>query len=253
MTSASVSETKRLVWRVATVREVRVETSRARTLILDVLDWPGHRAGQHVDVRLVAEDGYQAQRSYSIASPPEEGTVALTVERLDDGEVSPYLVDVLQPGDGLELRGPIGGYFVWETVDVGPLLLVAGGSGIVPLAAILLHHERSEASRPPVPVRLLYSARSLERVIYRAELDRQRARPEVGIALTLTREAPDGWHGYRGRVDRGMLEAVGWPPGVMHRAYVCGPTPFVESVATMLVELGHEATRVLTERFGPTG
>jgi ferredoxin-NADP reductase len=253
MTSASVSETKRLVWRVATVREVRVETSRARTLILDVLDWPGHRAGQHVDVRLVAEDGYQAQRSYSIASPPEEGTVALTVERLDDGEVSPYLVDVLQPGDGLELRGPIGGYFVWETVDVGPLLLVAGGSGVVPLAAILLHHERSVASRPPVPVRLLYSARSLERVIYRAELDRQRARPEVGIALTLTREAPDGWHGYRGRVDRGMLEAVGWPPGVMHRAYVCGPTPFVESVATMLVELGHEATRVLTERFGPTG
>jgi ferredoxin-NADP reductase len=252
-TSSAVSVAKRLVWRVATVREVRTETPRARTLVLDVRDWPGHRAGQHVDVRLVAEDGYQAQRSYSIASPPDDGTLALTIERLDDGEVSPYLVDVLRPGDGVELRGPIGGYFVWEAADAGPLLLVAGGSGIVPLAAILLHHERTDGARPSVPVRLLYSARVLERVIYRAELDRQRARPEVDVALTLTRDAPDGWSGYRGRVDRGMLEAVGWPPGVMHRAYVCGPTPFVESVATTLVELGHDASRVLTERFGPTG
>jgi len=238
---------------VARVVEVRDETPRARTLVLDVPDWPGHRAGQHVDVRLVAEDGYAAQRSYSIASPPEESTVALTVERLVDGEVSPYLAEVLGPGDGLELRGPIGGYFVWDVRDGGPLLLVAGGSGIVPLMAMLRHHARADASAPRVPVRLLYSARSWEDVIYRDELARLSERPEVEVMYTLTRDAPGGWAGPRRRIDRAMLESVSWAPAERPLAFVCGPTPLVESVATLLVELGHDPSRVRTERFGPTG
>ena len=233
---------------------VRDETPRARTLVLEVPQWPGHRAGQHVDVRLVAEDGYQAQRSYSIASPPEDGTVALTVERLDDGEVSPYLVGELRPGDGLEVRGPIGGYFVWHVAEGGPLLLVAGGSGIVPLMAMLRHHALADASvRAAVPVRVLYSARTLEDVIYRTELEQLAAPPLLEIVLTFTRNAPPGWSGYRRRIDRAMLEAVSWPPSATPRAYVCGPTPLVESVATLLVELGHAGSRVWTERFGPTG
>jgi ferredoxin-NADP reductase len=244
----------RLEWRVARVVDVRDETPRTRTLVLDVPQWPGHRAGQHVDVRLVAEDGYQAQRSYSIASPPEDGTVALTVERLDDGEVSPYLVGELRPGDGLELRGPIGGYFVWNVAVGGPLLLVAGGSGIAPLMAMLRHRARADASaRAAVPVRLLYSARTLDDVIYRAELERLADSPRVEVVLTLTRDAPPTWSGYRRRVDRAMLEAVSWPPSAAPHAYVCGPTPLVESVATLLVELGHDPARVRTERFGPTG
>jgi ferredoxin-NADP reductase len=244
----------RLPWRVTTVVDVRRETSRARTIVLDVSGWPGHRAGQHVDVRLVAEDGYQAQRSYSIASPPEDATVALTVERIDDGEVSPYLVDTLRKGDGLELRGPIGGYFVWDVADGGPLLLVAGGSGVVPLAAMLRHRGRSgAAARALVPVRLLYSARTLDEVIYRGELDRLGAEPEVSVRLALTRDATSGSAAFRRRVDRPMLEAVSWAPAARPLAYVCGPTSFVESVATMLVELGHDASRVRTERFGPTG
>ena len=230
--------------------EVRDETPRARTLVLDVPDWPGHRAGQHVDVRLVAEDGYAAQRSYSIASPPEEATVALTVERLADGEVSPYLADVLAPGDGLEVRGPIGGYFVWDVRDGGPLLLVAGGSGVVPLMAMLRHHARA-ASR--VPARLLYSARSWEDVIYHQELARLGERPEVEVMYTLTRDAPGGWAGPRRRIDRAMLESVSWPAAERPLAFVCGPTPLVESVATLLVDLGHDPARVRTERFGPTG
>jgi ferredoxin-NADP reductase len=244
----------RLEWQVATVVSVRQETPRARTLILDLPRWTGHRAGQHVDVRLVAEDGYQAQRSYSIASAPEEGTVALTVERLDDGEVSPYLCDVLQPGDGVEVRGPIGGYFVWEAAHGGPLLLVAGGSGIAPLMAMLRHHAHADASaRAAVPVRLLYSARTLDDIIYRSELEQLADPPRVEIAFTLTREAPPEWNGYRRRVDRAMLEAVSWPQSAAPRAYVCGPTSLVESVATLLVELGYEPPRVRTERFGPTG
>ena len=243
----------RLAWRVARVLEVREETPRARTLVLDVPQWPGHRAGQHVDVRLVAEDGYQAQRSYSIASPPEERTVALTVERLDDGEVSPYLVE-LRPGDGLEVRGPIGGYFVWQLAVGGPLLLVAGGSGIAPLMAMLRHHARADASaRAAVPVRVLYSARAPEEVIYRAELEQLATQPLVEVVLTFTRNAPHGWTGYRRRIDRAMLEAVSWPPSAAPHAYVCGPTSLVESVATLLVELGHPPSRVWTERFGPTG
>lgn len=244
----------RLEWRVAKVVEVRDETPRARTLVLDVPQWPGHRAGQHVDVRLVAEDGYQAQRSYSIASPPEEAHVALTVERLEDGEVSPYLIDVLRPGDGLEVRGPIGGYFVWDVTQPGPVLLVAGGSGIVPLMAMLRHHARaSEALRVRSPIRLLYSARSLADVIYGGELAQLGGHPTVGVTLTLTREANAEWSGYRRRIDRAMIEEVCWPVSENPRAYVCGPTPLVESVATQLVELGLDPARIRTERFGPTG
>jgi ferredoxin-NADP reductase len=244
----------RLNWRVATVVDVRDETRRARTVALDVPQWPGHRAGQHVDVRLVAEDGYQAQRSYSIASAPEDATVALTVERLDDGEVSPYLCDVLRPGDGLEVRGPIGGYFVWDIAHGGPLLLVAGGSGIVPLMAMLRHHARAAAAvRAAIPVRLLYSARTWDDVIYREELERLDECPEVRATFTLTRDAPSGWRGYHRRIDRGMLEEVSWGASEMPRAFVCGPTPLVESVATLLVELGHDPAHVRTERFGPTG
>jgi ferredoxin-NADP reductase len=244
----------RLEWRVARVVAVRDETPRARTLLLEVPRWPGHRAGQHVDVRLIAEDGYQAQRSYSIASPPEDATVALTVERLDDGEVSPYLVDELRPGDGLEVRGPIGGYFVWNVAAGGPLLLVAGGSGVVPLMAMLRHHARAEAAaRATVPARLLYSARTPDDVIYQAELEQLAEPPLVEVVFTVTRSAPPGWTGYRRRIDRAMLEAVTWPPSAAPHAYVCGPTALVESVATLLVELGHAASRVRTERFGPTG
>jgi ferredoxin-NADP reductase len=244
----------RLEWRVAKVVDVRDETPRARTFVLDVPHWPGHHAGQHVDVRLVAEDGYQAQRSYSIASPPEDRTVSLTVERLDDGEVSPYLVDVLRRGNGLEIRGPIGGYFVWDVAVGGPLLLVAGGSGIVPLMAMLRRHARADASaRAGVPVRLLYSARSPDDAIYRAELDQLADPPLVEVVFTFTRSAPPTWTGHRRRIDRAMLESVGWPAFDAPHVYVCGPTVLVDSVASLLVELGHEASRVRTERFGPTG
>jgi ferredoxin-NADP reductase len=244
----------RLEWRVARVLDVLNETPRARTLVLDVPQWPGHRAGQHVDVRLVAEDGYQAQRSYSIASPPEDRTVSLTVERLDDGEVSPYLVDELRRGDGLEIRGPIGGYFVWDVAVGGPLLLVAGGSGIVPLMAMLRRRARADASaRAAVPVRVLYSARTPDDAIYRAELEQLTDPPLVEVAFTFTRSAPPTWTGYRRRIDRTMLESVIWPPSAGPHAFVCGPTVLVESVASLLVELGHAASRVRTERFGPTG
>jgi ferredoxin-NADP reductase len=243
----------RLNWQVATVVDVRDETSRARTLVLDVPEWPGHRAGQHVDVRLVADDGYQAQRSYSIASPPEDASVALTVERIDGAEVSPYLCDVLRAGDGLEVRGPIGGYFVWDITLGGPLLLVAGGSGIVPLMAMLRHHAHATApDRARVPTRLLYSARNWDDVIYRSELEQLAESPEVRVTFALTRDAPADWRGYRRRIDRAMLEEVSWPASEMPHAFVCGPTPLVESVSALLVELGHDPVRVRTERFGPT-
>ena len=244
----------RLEWRIATVARVHNETPRARTLVLDVPEWPGHRAGQHVDVRLVAEDGYQAQRSYSIASAPETTSVALTVERLSDGEVSPYLCDVLGVGDGVEIRGPIGGYFVWDVAQGGPLFLVAGGSGIVPLMAMLRHHAAAARSaHASIPVRLLYSARNLGDIIYREELATLAAMPAVQVSFALTRDVPRDWTGYRRRIDRAMLEEVGWPATEMPRAFICGPTPLVESVATELVELGHDPSRVRTERFGPTG
>ncbi len=239
----------RLSWQLADVVEQVDETPRVRSIILDYPGWPGHRAGQHVDVRLTAPDGYQAQRSYSIASAPADANLVLTVERLDDGEVSPYLTDELRPGDELELRGPIGGYFVWEEHLGGPLLLLAGGSGIVPLRS-MLRHRRATAST--VPVRLLYSARVQGEVIYRDELA-QLATDDVDIRFTLTREQPEGWRGYGRRIDRELLEEVAWPPQERPFVYICGPTAFVEVAASTLVELGHDAQRIRTERFGPTG
>ncbi len=237
----------RLTWQAATVGSVVDETARVRTISLSVPDWAGHRAGQHVDVRLTAEDGYQAERAYSIASAPGE-PLAITVERLDDGEVSPYLTQELRAGDEFEVRGPVGGYFVWDAADGGPLLLLAGGSGIVPLRSILRHRERLGST---VPVRLLYSARSLADVIYRAELDR----PADGVAVsyTLTRQQPPGWTGYARRVDQAMIAEVAWPAAQAPLAYACGPTSFVEGAANALVAFGYPPRRIRTERFGATG
>jgi ferredoxin-NADP reductase len=249
----------RIAWRVATVSDVVRETPRTRTLILDVPGWPRHRAGQHVDVRLTAEDGYQAERSYSIASAPEDAKLALTVEELDDGEVSPYLTEELKTGDQLELRGPIGGYFVWDVDAGGPLFLVAGGSGIVPLMAMIRHRNSAlnaaaSARREDLPVRLLYSSRNWEEVIYRRELAEMAARDHtLEVIHTLTRIPPEGWTGFRRRIDREMLAATSWPASEKPRVFVCGPTPLVEAVANGLVELGHQAALVKTERFGPTG
>jgi ferredoxin-NADP reductase len=244
---AGTAVLRRLSWHVAGVEEIVRETARVKTIVLDVPDWPGHRAGQHVDVRLTAEDGYQAAREYSIASAPGE-PVAITVERLDDGEVSPYLTEELRPSDAIELRGPVGGYFVWGPEAGGPLLLVAGGSGVVPLRAMVRHRGRSGSD---VPVRLLYSSRSLDDVIYRAELED----PSDGVEVvhTLTRERPAGWTGYSRRVDAEMLGEVAWPVEHDPLVYVCGPTSFVETVAGGLVELGYPPRRVKTERFGATG
>jgi ferredoxin-NADP reductase len=243
---------RRLIWRTADVLDLVDETPRVRSLVLSVPGWPGHQAGQHVDVRLTAEDGYQAQRSYSIASAPAAGDhLTLTVERLDDGEVSPYLAAELRPGDKLELRGPIGGYFVWDVALGGPLLLVAGGSGICPLMAMLrLRH----AAASTVPTRLLYSSRSLEDVIYREELDRFVASGTgLEVIHTLTRGAAEGWTGFHRRIDTEMLSAVAWPPSEQPLSFICGPTPLVESAAESLVHLGHEPHHIKTERFGPTG
>jgi ferredoxin-NADP reductase len=237
----------RLTWQLAEVVDVLTETPRVKTVAFDVADWPGHRAGQHVDVRLTAEDGYQAQRSYSIASAPEDEHVVLTVERLPDGEVSSYLADVLTVGDALELRGPIGGYFVWEERFGGPLFLVAGGSGIVPLRSMLRHRRAVESD---VPARLLYSARSLDEVIYRQEL--LDAFDDVDVRLTLTRKQPEGWDGYRRRIDSELLADVAFAPDAMPHTYVCGPTGFVETAAQALVDLGHPPASIRTERFGPT-
>src|SRR6266487_2510812 len=242
----------RLSWQIGEVVATRPETVRAKSITLDLPGWIGHRAGQHVDVRLTAEDGYQAERSYSIASPPEKAPrVTLTVERLDDGEVSPYLVDELRIGDKLELRGPIGGYFVWEAQMGGPLLLVAGGSGIVPLMAMLRHRAAASST---VATRLLYSSRSLEDVIYRDELDElMKSSTMLEVVQTLTRAQPPGWTGYARRIDTQMLREVAWPVEQRPLAFICGPTPFVETAAASLVELGHEPGRIKTERFGPTG
>jgi ferredoxin-NADP reductase len=239
----------RLTWRVADVVNVVSETPRVKTIALDVPKWPGHRAGQHVDVRLTAEDGYQAQRSYSIASALDETRVELTVERLDDGEVSPYLTDELRPGDRIELRGPIGGYFVWEPSHGGPLHLIAGGSGIVPLMAMI---RVRKAAGSDVDTGLLFSSRTWEDIIYREELEHLNG-DDLAVVHTLTRSQPSGWTGYARRVDAEMLAEVGPDPAERPHVYVCGPTPFVEAVAEGLVQLGHEPHRVKTERFGPTG
>ena len=244
---AGTAVRRRLTWQLGTVGPLTDETAAVRTIRLDVPDWPGHRAGQHLDVRLTAEDGYRAERSYSVASAPGE-PVEITVERLDDGEVSPYLTEELRAGDELELRGPIGGYFVWEPADGGPLLLLAGGSGVVPLRAILRHRERTGSD---VPVRLLYSSRSWEDVIYRDELGQ--AADGVQVIHALTRRQPPGWTGYARRVDAQMLAEVAWPASEAPLAYACGPTSFVEAVAGGLVGLGYPPQRVKTERFGATG
>jgi ferredoxin-NADP reductase len=239
----------RLSWQLAEVVELVVETPRVKTIVLDVPGWAGHRAGQHVDVRLTAEDGYQAQRSYSIASAPARTRIELTVEELADGEVSPYLVEELQPGDRIELRGPVGGYFVWEPSQDDSLLLVGGGSGVVPLMAII---RTRAATGSGAEMRLLYSARGWDDVIYRDELERL-ARDGLTVVHTLTRSQPPGWNSYGRRVDAEMLAEVGPSPSERPLTFVCGPTPFVEAVATALVELGHEPRRVKTERFGATG
>jgi ferredoxin-NADP reductase len=245
----------RLTWQRGEVVALRQETASAKSLTLAVPAWTGHRAGQHVDVRLTAEDGYQAERSYSIASPPEEPRVTLVVERIADGEVSPYLTDELRIGDRLELRGPIGGYFVWEAERSGsegePLLLVAGGSGIVPLMAMLRHRA---AAGSHVPTRLLYSARTYEDLIFRMELEHLAATdPSVAVRYTLTRAQPPGWTGYHRRIDAALLGEVVWPADAIAQAFVCGPTPFVEVVATSLQGLSYPPARIKTERFGPTG
>ena len=242
----------RLNWELGELVSTQQETARTKSLTLALPTWMGHQAGQHVDVRLTAEDGYQAERSYSIASPPEEAPhLTLTVERLDDGEVSPYLTNELRIGDKLELRGPIGGYFVWQAQMGGPLLLVAGGSGIVPLMAMIRHRAAVGSS---VPTRLLYSSRSLEDVIYREELaSLDEADQMLEVVQTLTRARPPGWKGYARRIDTDMLRDVAWPVEQHPLAFICGPTPFVETAASSLVALGHEPAHIKTERFGPTG
>jgi ferredoxin-NADP reductase len=241
-----------LGWQLATLKEIKEETPDVKTFSFTLENWTQHRPGQHYDIRLTAPDGYQAQRSYSIASEPERsGEIDLTVERLDDGEVSTYLHDVLVPGDQIEVRGPIGGYFVWEAEMGGPLLLVGGGSGIVPLMAMVRHRARS---RSTVPTRVLYSVRSPDDVIYFEELMQRRAFDDgLEIIYTFTRSQPADWTGYARRIDNQMLAEVAGPLGDHTLAYVCGPTSLVEAVANGLVEAGIPAGRIRTERFGPTG
>jgi ferredoxin-NADP reductase len=238
-------------WLSAEVREIIVETPRVKTIWFGVPHWPRHLPGQHVDVRLTAEDGYQAQRSYSIASRPEDDGVALTVERLEDGEVSTFLTDELRAGDHIELRGPLGGYFTWTVERGGPLALVAGGSGIVPLMA-MVRHRATQGSQ--IPTHLLSSWRAVEDVIYRDELAGLAARQNgLEVTHTLTRHAPPDWRGHTRRIDRKLLLEALPAPEARPLAYVCGPTPMVESVANLLVSLGHAPERIRTERFGPTG
>ena len=239
----------RLIWRVAEVLDVVTETARVKTIGFDVPGWPGHRAGQHVDVRLTAADGYQAQRSYSIASAPDGSRVELTVERIDDGEVSPYLTEEVRAGDQIELRGPIGGYFVWDPEAGGPLFLVAGGSGVVPLMAMT---RLRVASGSDADTRLLFSSRGWDDVIYRDELEQLNGNG-VRVVHTLTRTQPPDWTGYARRVDTAMLSEIGPGPAERPQIYVCGPTPFVEAVASALVGMGHDPQGIKTERFGPTG
>jgi ferredoxin-NADP reductase len=241
----------RLTWRVGKLAEARAETPTARTLVLDVPGWPGHLAGQHVDVRLTAEDGYSTQRSYSIAAPAEGDRVELTIQAVPEGEVSPYLTEVFSAGDPVELRGPVGGWFVWRPTSTDPVLLVAGGSGIVPLMA-MIRARRAAGSR--VPFRLVYSVRTPDDVYYAEEL-RRRVRDDAGLDVTFayTRAVPDGWPHPPRRIGVADVNTNGWPPALMPDCYVCGPTGFVETVADILVALGHDPRRVRTERFGPTG
>jgi ferredoxin-NADP reductase len=236
---------------VATVTAVRDETPTARTIALDVPGWPGHAAGQHVDVRLTAADGYSAQRSYSIASAPGSGRLELTVQRLADGEVSPYLADVLAVGDPLELRGPIGGWFVWDPGNPAPVLLVAGGSGVVPLMAMI---RTRVAAGSQAPFQLVYSVRTPDDALYTEELaERKRAGDGLDVTFLYTRTTPPGWPVPAGRISAGVLASAGWPPGRHPAQFVCGPTGFVETAADLLVSAGHDPATIKTERFGPSG
>ena len=241
-----------LNWQIATVTAIHDETPRVKTFSLLVPAWIGHRAGQHVDVRLTADDGYQAERSYSIGSAPtDQPIVDLTIERVTDGEVSPFLHDVVVVGDRFEVRGPIGGYFVWDARSADPLLLVAGGSGVVPLMAIVRHRAQDGAA---VPCTLLYSSRTQEDIIYRDELARLGSRGDgLRVVHTLTRTQPAGWSGYSRRIDAEMLSEALAGAGSHAQAFVCGPTPLVESVAESLVGIGLAPSKVKTERFGPSG
>ena len=250
-TEISVSTPKRLTWRVAEVVKIVDETPHVKSLVLDVPGWPGHRPGQHVDVRLTAEDGYQAQRSYSVASEPENAHLMLTVELIEGGEVSPYLTSDVRPGDRFELRGPVGGYFVWTVAIGGPLFLVAGGSGIAPLMAMLRHRA---AVKSTIPALLLYSSRTFEDIIYREELDQMAARNDgLKVVYTLTRQQPPGWIGGARRIDCSMLANVGPSAKATPKIFICGPTSLVESAAQSLLSLGYEHHLIKTERFGPTG
>jgi ferredoxin-NADP reductase len=240
---------RRLTWQVATVTDVRRETETARTLVLEVPDWPGHLAGQHLDVRLTAPDGYRASRSYSIASAWSGDTIELTVEEVPEGEVSPYLVDVLKVGDPLEIRGPVGGWFVWKPEQDGPVQLIGGGSGIVPLRAMLRAHAAASST---TPVRLIYSVRRPTSVIYVSDLKDLAGSEDVDVLLVYTREAPAG-EPRVGRIDAELIEQYAFKPEDGATTYVCGPTPFVETVADLLVAAGHDPAKVRTERFGPTG
>ncbi|MGE5292429.1 MAG: ferredoxin reductase [Micromonosporaceae bacterium] len=261
----------RLAWRVARLAARRDETPTARTLVLDVEGWPGHLAGQHVDVRLTAEDGYSTQRSYSLAGPADGDRIELTIQRVPDGEVSPYLTDVMAIGDPLEVRGPVGGWFVWHPVTTAPVLLIAGGSGIVPLMAMI---RARRAAGNHAPFRLFYSVRTPGDVYYAGELGAAHRRTRAGLAsqtaaapwqpraagdsdlevtFAYTRAVPNGWPRPPGRVTAADIQAFGWPPDLQPRCYVCGPTGFVETAADILVGLGHDARLVKTERFGPTG
>ena len=243
---------KTLDWQIASIRDVKPETAKVKSFTLTLPDWMRHRAGQHYDIRLTAEDGYHAQRSYSIASEPErEGEVDITVERINDGEVSTYLHDVLIPGDRLEARGPIGGYFVWEATMTGPLLLIAGGSGIVPLMSMLRHRAAAGGKNPAA---LLYSSRNFADIIYYTELEKLRASNNgLQIIHTLTRSQPVDWKGYARRIDADMLKEIAQPLGSSVQVYVCGPTLLVETVANALVKLEIDPNQIRTERFGPTG
>ncbi|MFY1576077.1 ferredoxin reductase [Verrucosispora sp. WMMD703] len=238
-------------WRAARLVAHRTETPTARTLVLEVPGWPAHLPGQHVDIRLTAPDGYQAARSYSLAAPADGDRIEVSIQRVSDGEVSPFLVDAYREGDPVEVRGPIGGWFVWRPQQTEPVLLVAGGSGVVPLMA-MIRGRRAAGSR--APFRLIYSVRTPEDAFYTDEL-RRRVRDDAGldVAYVYTRQAPEGWRGEPHRLGLADVNTHGWPPELEPLVYVCGPTAFVETVSDLLVGLGHPARRVRTERFGPTG
>lgn len=247
---AGAAVQRRLNWTVAEVVELVDETPRVRSILLKSAGWAGHLPGQHIDIRLTAQDGYQAQRSYSIATPEDEEMLTITVELIEDGEVSPYLFEELAMGDQIEIRGPIGGYFVWEETSADPVQLVGGGSGVVPLMAMLRSRVRIASD---IPFNYLSSARSHEDLLFQNELDVIGSDGGVTVVHTLTRSHPENWSGPTRRVDRAMLDEYAWPSGDQPLVYVCGPTGFVENVATSLVEIGHPPDRIRTERFGPSG